>query len=179
MPRSPRIQFAGAIYHVVTRGDGRQKLFYDPGHYERFTIGLEQEVQRCGWIVLAYCWMPNHIHALIQTLQPNLATGMQHWLSGYANWYAKRNRRRGHHYQGRETKVREPNALDATYFLALLDKPDSGTRNLFLDAALAWNIQQGHFTCYFAAAFTSIPILAISTCRSSHTWRLAGGFRNK
>jgi hypothetical protein len=45
--------------------------------------------------------MPNHIHALIQTPEPNLARGMQHWLSGYANWYAKRNRRTGHLYQGR------------------------------------------------------------------------------
>ena len=101
MPRPPRIQFPGANYHIVTRGDGRQKLFHDQGHYERFTKGIEEEVQRCGWIVLAYCWMPNHIHALIQTPQPNLATGMQHWLSGYANWYAKRNRRTGHLYQGR------------------------------------------------------------------------------
>jgi putative transposase len=101
MPRPPRIQFAGANYHIVTRGDGRRKLFHDTGHYERFTKGLEDEVQRCGWIVLAYCWMPNHIHALIQTPEPNLARGMQHWLSGYANWYAKRNRRTGHLYQGR------------------------------------------------------------------------------
>ena len=45
--------------------------------------------------------MPNHIHALLQTPEPNLARGMQHWLSGYANWYAKRNRRTGHLYQGR------------------------------------------------------------------------------
>ena len=90
MPRPPRIQFAGANYHIVTRGDGRRKLFHDTGHYQRFTEGLEDEVQRSGWIVLAYCWMPNHIHALIQTPEPNLARGMQHWLSGYANWYAKR-----------------------------------------------------------------------------------------
>lgn len=101
MPRPPRVQFAGANYHIVTRGDGRRKLFHDTGHYERFTKGLEDEVQRSGWIVLAYCWMPNHIHALIQTPEPNLARGMQHWLSGYANWYAKRNRRIGHLYQGR------------------------------------------------------------------------------
>ena len=101
MPRPPRIQFAGANYHIVTRGDGRRKLFHDTGHYQRFTKGLEDEVQRSGWIVLAYCWMPNHIHALIQTPEPNLARGMQHWLSGYANWYAKRNRRAGHLYQGR------------------------------------------------------------------------------
>ena len=101
MPRPPRIQFPGANYHIVTRGDGRRKLFHDQGHYHRFTRGLEEEVQRSGWIVLAYCWMPNHIHALIQTPEPNLASGMQHWLSGYANWYAKRNRRTGHLYQGR------------------------------------------------------------------------------
>jgi len=101
MPRAPRIQFAGANYHIVTRGDGRRKLFHDHDHYERFTEGLRQEVERSGWIVLAWCWMPNHIHALIQTPQPNLASGMQHWLSGYANWYAKRNQRTGHLYQGR------------------------------------------------------------------------------
>ena len=73
MPRPPRIQFAGAYYHITTRGDGRRKLFHDTEHYQRFTKGLEDEVQRGGWIVLAYCWMPNHIHALIQTLEPNLA----------------------------------------------------------------------------------------------------------
>lgn len=101
MPRPPRIQFPGANYHIVTRGDGRRKLFHDAGHYERFTKGLQDEVQRSGWSVLAFCWMPNHIHALIQTPEPNLARGMQHWLSGYANWYAKRNGRTGHLYQGR------------------------------------------------------------------------------
>ena len=45
--------------------------------------------------------MPNHVHALIKTPEPNLSNGMQHWLSGYANLYAKRNRRTGHLYQGR------------------------------------------------------------------------------
>ncbi len=101
MPRLPRIQFAGAIYHVVTRGDGRRKLFHDARHYERLTEGLEQEVERSGWIVLAYCWMPNHIHVLLKTPEPNLARGMQRWLSGYANWYAKRWHRTGHLYEGR------------------------------------------------------------------------------
>jgi REP element-mobilizing transposase RayT len=76
-------------------------LFHDEGHYSRFTQGLSDEVVRSGWIVLAFCWMPNHIHALVKTPEPNLSRGMQHWLSGYANWYAKRNRRTGHLYQGR------------------------------------------------------------------------------
>jgi REP element-mobilizing transposase RayT len=101
MPRLPRLQYKNAIYHVVTRGDGRRRLFHDEGHYQRFTQGLQEQVDRCGWQVIAYCWMPNHIHCLIRTPQPNLARGMQHWLSGYANWYAKRNQRTGHLYQGR------------------------------------------------------------------------------
>ena len=101
MPRPPRLQYSGAIYHLVTRGDGRRALFHDEEHYTRFTQGLSDEVVRSGWIVLAFCWMPNHIHALVKTPEPNLCRGMQHWLSGYANWYAKRNRRIGHLYQGR------------------------------------------------------------------------------
>ena len=101
MARLPRLQYENAIYHVVTRGDGQRRLFHDEGHYKRFTEGLAEQVDRRGWQVIAYCWMPNHIHALIRTPQPNLARGIQHWLSGYANWYAKRNRRTGHLYQGR------------------------------------------------------------------------------
>lgn len=101
MPRPPRLQFPGAIYHLVSRGNLRQKIFHDDGHYERLTRGLEEEVQRSGWEVFAFCWMPNHIHVLLQTPAPNLSAGMQHLLSGYANWYAKRNRKGGHLLQGR------------------------------------------------------------------------------
>jgi len=79
MPRPPRLQFPGAIYHIVTRGDGRRTIFRDNGHYARFTSGLADEVQRSAWDVIAYCWMPNHIHLLLRTPQPNLASGMQNW----------------------------------------------------------------------------------------------------
>ena len=93
MPRPPRLQNPGAIYHLVTRGDGRRTLFHDDGHYARFTQGLSDEVSRSRWIVMAFFWMPNHVHVLIKTPEPNLCRGIQHWLSGYANWYAKRNQR--------------------------------------------------------------------------------------
>ena len=83
MPRVPRLQYENAIYHIVTRGDGRRKLFHGEDHYKRFTKGLAEEVDRSGWQVVACCWMPNQIHALIKTPRPNLCNGMQHWLSGY------------------------------------------------------------------------------------------------
>ena len=116
MPRPPRVQFEGAIYHIVTRGDGRRALFHDEGHYVRLTDGLADEVQRSAWEVIAYCWMPNYIHVLLRTPEPNLASGMQHWLSGYANWYGKRNRRSGHLFQGRYKSLL---VEDDSYFWAL------------------------------------------------------------
>ena len=48
MSRPHRVQFPGAIYHVVTRGDGRRVLFHDQGHYERFTARLAEQVSRCS-----------------------------------------------------------------------------------------------------------------------------------
>ena len=95
MPRPPRVEFLGAIYHLISRGDGRRRLFHDDGHYQRLMRGLKDEVQRSGWQAMASCWMPNHIHLLFKTPEPNLSRGMQHSLSGYANWYAKRNQRSG------------------------------------------------------------------------------------
>ena len=75
--------------------------------------------------------MPNHIHLLLQTPEPNLARGMQHWLSGYANWYAKRNRRVGHLFQGRYKSFL---VEDAGYFWSLSRyihlNPCSGLRPL-------------------------------------------------
>ena len=131
MARQLRVQFPGAIYHVVTRGDGRRQIFHDDGHYQRLTKGLKEEVTRSGWIVLAYCWMPNHIHLLVQTPEPNLARGMQHWLSGYANWYSKRNQRVGHLFQGRYKAFL---VEDAGYFWSLSRyihlNPCNGTRPL-------------------------------------------------
>ena len=136
MARQLRVQFPGAIYHVVTRGDGRRQIFHDTGHYDRFTRGLKDEVTRSGWKVLSYCWMPNHIHLLVQTPEPNLARGMQHWLSGYANWYSKRNQRVGHLFQGRYKAFL---VEDAGYFWSLSRyihlNPCSGARPLVEDLA--------------------------------------------
>ena len=46
MSRPPRVEFPGAIYHLISRGDGRRQLFHDDGHYQRLTRGLQEEVQR-------------------------------------------------------------------------------------------------------------------------------------
>lgn len=101
MARPLRIEFPNAIYHVMARGNARQSIFHNDGDYQRMTDGLANTVSRTGWQVLAYVWMPNHIHLFVRTPKPNLSRGMQYLLSGYANWYAKRHQRTGHLFQGR------------------------------------------------------------------------------
>jgi len=101
MPRRLRIEFEGAIYHVMARGNARQKIVRDDADRRRLVEGLEHTVIRCGWELLCYVIMGNHLHLLLQTPRPNLAAGMQGFLSGYATWFGRRHRRPGHLFQGR------------------------------------------------------------------------------
>src|SRR6516225_6462079 len=101
MPRRLRIEFEGAIYHVMARGNARQKIVHDDADRKRLVDGLEHTVVRSGWELLCYVIMGNHLHLLLQTPRPNLAAGMQGFLSGYATWFARRHRRPGHLFQGR------------------------------------------------------------------------------
>ena len=101
MARPLRIQFPGAIYHTMARGNRRQKIFRDQRDYERFLQGLETTVDKFGFEIFSFICMPNHIHLFFRTPRPNLSKGMQYLLSGYANWFNTRHRRPGHLFQGR------------------------------------------------------------------------------
>jgi len=116
MTRPIRIEYPNAIYHVMARGNGKQAIFHIEDDYRRMTDGLKKTVGRTGWEVLAYVWMPNHIHLFLRTPKPNLSKGMQYLLSGYANWYAKRHQRTGHLFQGR---FRAEIVEDESYFWTL------------------------------------------------------------
>ena len=78
MPRRPRIEFEGAIYHVMARGNARQRIVGDDHDRERLLDDLRRTVLRCGWELLAFVFMENHLHLLLKTPRPNLARGMEH-----------------------------------------------------------------------------------------------------
>jgi REP-associated tyrosine transposase len=101
MARPLRVEYAGAIYHVMSRGNLRRPIFEDDGDYRRLVEGLEQTVGRFGWELLSFVLMPNHLQLFVRTPMPNLSRGMQYLISGYANWHAKRHRSPGHLTQGR------------------------------------------------------------------------------
>ena len=81
MPRKLRIEYSGAMYHVMSRGDRREKIYLDDVDRQDFIKTLAEACQKTNWQVHAYCLMPNHYHLVLETPEPNLVAGMK-WLQG-------------------------------------------------------------------------------------------------
>src|ERR1035438_8287072 len=96
MARKVRIQYPGASYHVVNRGDRREAIFEDDEDRERLLKRLTQACQKTGWQVHAYCLMRNHFHLVIETPQPKLVVGMKWLLGTYTSRYNRRRKEFGH-----------------------------------------------------------------------------------
>jgi putative transposase len=85
----------------MARGNGRQEIVRDDADRDRLQEQLGRAAIRCSWRVYAFAIMSNHLHIVLKTPQPNLARGMQVFLSGYANAWARRHKFSGHVFQGR------------------------------------------------------------------------------
>ena len=83
MPRKLRIQYPGAIYHVMNRGDRREAIFKDDHDRRRFLEAVGQTCEKTGWHVHAFCLMSNHFHLVVETPQPNLVAGKGNGVKPY------------------------------------------------------------------------------------------------
>jgi putative transposase len=105
MARPLRIEYAGAVYHVMARGNRGQSIFGDDQDRCRFLETLGEACQKTGWWVHAYVLMGNHYHLLIETPEANLVAGMK-WLQGtYTQRHNTRHKIIGHLFQGRYKAV--------------------------------------------------------------------------
>jgi REP element-mobilizing transposase RayT len=101
MARKLRVQFAGGIYHVTFRGNGRQDIFGDDRDRLRLRRRLEEAVEDFGVRLHLYCFMTNHVHLLVETPAGNLSRFMAGVLTGYTVYFNRRHDRVGHLTQGR------------------------------------------------------------------------------
>lgn len=101
MARPLRIEFAGALYHVTSRGDRREAIYEDDTDREMFLNVLAETVDRYNWICHAYCLMTNHYHLVIETVEGNLSQGMRHLNGVYTQASNRSHGRNGHLFQGR------------------------------------------------------------------------------
>ena len=101
MARKLRIEYPGAIYHVINRGNYRRDLFESVGAAESFLKTLFEAAGRFGWRIHAYALMRNHFHLALETPEPTLVEGM-HWLqSTLASRFNRFRQENGHLFQGR------------------------------------------------------------------------------
>jgi REP element-mobilizing transposase RayT len=116
MSRPLRVEYAGAFYHVMNRGNAGDFLFQSKKERERFVECLENAVERFSLKIHAYCLMGNHYHLLIETIEPNLSRAMQWIQVSYAAYFNRKRNRVGHLFMGRFKSI----LIDAdTYLLEL------------------------------------------------------------
>ena len=101
MPRHLRKRFVGAKYHVMNRGNGRQRVFYGEDDYQRFMGQLVHALEMDEVLLFAYCLMPNHFHLFIETPRGNVQQFMGRLGTAYGMYFRYKHARPGHCFQGR------------------------------------------------------------------------------
>jgi REP element-mobilizing transposase RayT len=105
MSRPIRIQYSGAVYHVMNRGNARQRIFKTSEHYQLFLRCLAEVVQLWHCTLHAFSLMPNHYHLLIETPSGNLSRVMRHLNHVYTQRFNRMTGRDGHLFRGRYKSI--------------------------------------------------------------------------
>jgi len=101
MARKLRLEYPGACYHVINRGNYRSDIFRSEGDKRAFEACLLEACAKSGWVLHAYVLMSNHYHLAVETPDGNLIAGMQWLQATFANRFNKLRGARGHLFQGR------------------------------------------------------------------------------
>jgi putative transposase len=122
MSRPLRLQYAGAVYHLTSRGNARQKIFFDDTDRGKFLGVLSEVVSRYKWLCHGYCLMDNHYHLLVETPKGNLSLGMRQLNGIYTQAFNRTHRRVGHLFQGRYKAIlvqKEAHLLELCRYVVL------------------------------------------------------------
>jgi REP element-mobilizing transposase RayT len=101
MVRPLRIEFPGALYHVIARGNERRAVFRDDADREFYQRRLAHYREKFGFFVWAYCLMDNHVHLGLEMGKVPLSRVMAGLQTSYTQYFNRRHRRAGHLFQGR------------------------------------------------------------------------------
>ncbi len=145
MSRPLRIEYAGAVYHVTSRGNEKKPVFKDEHDREKFLNTLQHVNKRYNWICHAYCLMTNHYHLLIETPEGNLSLGMRQLNGVYTQLFNKHHGRNGHLFQGRYKAIliqKDSHLLEVCRYVVL-----NPVRAGMVEAPEAWK-----WSSYFATA---------------------------
>jgi putative transposase len=101
MARKPRIEYPGAFYHVICRGNQRQVIFRSDADRKYYLDRVEQYRRRYSFKVYAYVLLSNHVHLLLETGRVPLSRIMQGLQLSYTGYFNRKYNKVGHLFQGR------------------------------------------------------------------------------
>ena len=101
MSRPLRIELAGGLYHVTSRGDRRENIYESDEDRKEWLATLGKVCERFNWRCHAYCLMDNHYHFVVETMEGNLSKGMRQLNGVYTQYFNRQHDRVGHVFQGR------------------------------------------------------------------------------
>jgi len=156
MTRPLRIEYAGAVYHITSRGNEKKAVFKDDQDRINFLNTLQHVNKRYNWLCHAYCLMDNHYHLLIETPDGNLSLGMRQLNGVYTQLFNKRHQRTGHLFQGRYKSIliqKDSHLLEVCRYVVL-----NPVRARTVERPEAWK-----WSSYRATAGQGSPELCLST----------------
>jgi putative transposase len=101
MSRPLRIELAGGLYHITSRGAGREDIYRSDADRAMWLDLFGEVCVRFNWVCHAWCQMTNHYHLVVETAEGNLSAGMRQLNGVYTQGFNRRHRRVGHVFQGR------------------------------------------------------------------------------
>ena len=122
MARPLRIEYAGAIYHVTSRGDRREAIYLNDEDRCSWLEIFGSVCERFNWRCHAWCLMDNHYHIVVETVEGNLSKGMRQLNGVYTQAHNRRHNRVGHVFQGRFKGIlvdRESYLLELSRYVVL------------------------------------------------------------
>ena len=122
MARPLRLEFAGALYHITSRGDRREDIYRDNEDRQQWLEILGQVCERFNWVVHGYCQMTNYYHLLAETVDGHLSRGMRQLNGIYTQKFNRRYHESGHLFQGRYKAIlvqKETYLLELTRYVVL------------------------------------------------------------
>ena len=106
MPRPPRINVPGGVFHITTRGNKGFPIVVDDSDRSRWSGLLADTIEEQAWECFSYCLMTNHFHLLVRTPKPNLSRGMYRLNSRYVQTYNRHHGVEGHLFERRFRSLR-------------------------------------------------------------------------
>ena len=87
MARPLRIEYPGAFYHIIQRGNERKDIFISPQDRTKFYDYLSILHTRYKVSIHTYCLMDNHYHLILETKQPNLSNAIHYLNASYTIYF--------------------------------------------------------------------------------------------